>query len=122
MSASHVLAASWFCLLMATGCRKGTTNADEFGPGDIGGVAKLKDTRAGDWLAAREQPLRMPVARPREVRKQDRKSRCFSRRIRKDPQFDLMTRARPLLMVSADYMYLGRLKNLSQRFIQEIFK
>jgi elongation factor G len=40
---------------------KGTKNADEFGPGDIGGVAKLKDTRAGDWLAARDEPLRMPA-------------------------------------------------------------
>ena len=40
---------------------KGTGTADEFGPGDIGGVAKLKDTRAGDWLAARDEPIRMPV-------------------------------------------------------------
>jgi elongation factor G len=40
---------------------KGTRNADEFGPGDIGAVAKLKDTRAGDWLAARDEPLRMPT-------------------------------------------------------------
>jgi len=40
---------------------KGTTNADSFGPGDIGGVAKLKDTRAGDWLAARDEPIRMPA-------------------------------------------------------------
>ena len=42
---------------------KGTTNADEFGPGDIGGVAKLKDTRAGDWLAARDEPITMPAER-----------------------------------------------------------
>jgi elongation factor G len=40
---------------------KGTTNADDFGPGDIGGVAKLKDTRAGDWLAARDEPITMPT-------------------------------------------------------------
>jgi elongation factor G len=40
---------------------KGITNADSFGPGDIGGVAKLKDTRAGDWLAARDEPIRMPA-------------------------------------------------------------
>ncbi len=32
----------------------------EFGPGDIGAVAKLKETRAGDWLAAREVPIEMP--------------------------------------------------------------
>jgi elongation factor G len=42
---------------------KGTTTAEEFGPGDIGAVAKLKDTRAGDWLAARDEPIRMPVER-----------------------------------------------------------
>jgi elongation factor G len=39
---------------------KGTAPAEEFGPGDIGGVPKLKETRAGDWLAARDEPLAMP--------------------------------------------------------------
>ena len=42
---------------------KGTGTAEEFGPGDIGGVAKLKDTRAGDWLAARDEPIKMPAER-----------------------------------------------------------
>jgi elongation factor G len=37
-----------------------TGHAEEFGPGDIGAVAKLKETRAGDWLAARDEPLTMP--------------------------------------------------------------
>jgi elongation factor G len=37
-----------------------TNHADEFGPGDIGAVAKLKETRAGDWLAARDEPITMP--------------------------------------------------------------
>jgi elongation factor G len=37
-----------------------TGHADEFGPGDIGAVAKLKETRAGDWLAARDEPIEMP--------------------------------------------------------------
>ncbi len=37
-----------------------TGHADEFGPGDIGAVAKLKETRAGDWLAARDEPIVMP--------------------------------------------------------------
>jgi elongation factor G len=40
---------------------KGTTTAEEFGPGDIGGVAKLKETRAGDWIAERDEPIRMPA-------------------------------------------------------------
>ena len=35
-------------------------HVSEFGPGDIGAVAKLKETRAGDWLAARETPIEMP--------------------------------------------------------------
>ncbi len=42
--------------------------AEEFGPGDLGAVAKLKETRAGDWLADRDPatlsetgaPVRMP--------------------------------------------------------------
>jgi elongation factor G len=32
----------------------------DFGPGDIGAVAKLKETKAGDWLAARDEPIQMP--------------------------------------------------------------
>jgi elongation factor G len=40
---------------------KDVTQADAFGPGDIGAVAKLKETRAGDWLAARDQPIEMPA-------------------------------------------------------------
>src|SRR6478672_3505981 len=39
---------------------KEVTHTDTFGPGDIGAVAKLKETRAGDWLAARDQPISMP--------------------------------------------------------------
>ena len=39
---------------------KDVSHTDGFGPGDIGAVAKLKETRAGDWLAARDQPIHMP--------------------------------------------------------------
>jgi elongation factor G len=39
---------------------KDVKHTDAFGPGDIGAVAKLKETRAGDWLAARDQPIVMP--------------------------------------------------------------
>ncbi|HEV3072248.1 MAG TPA: elongation factor G [Solirubrobacteraceae bacterium] len=39
---------------------KEVVHVDEFGPGDIGAVAKLKETRAGDWLAARDEPIEMP--------------------------------------------------------------
>jgi len=45
-----------------------TAQAGDFGPGDIGAVAKLKDTRAGDWLAARDEPIAMPqIALPAPV-------------------------------------------------------
>ncbi len=37
-----------------------TGHVDEFGPGDIGAVAKLKESKAGDWLAARDEPITMP--------------------------------------------------------------
>ena len=40
---------------------KETSHADGFGPGDIGAVAKLKETRAGDWLADRDDPIKMPA-------------------------------------------------------------
>jgi elongation factor G len=39
---------------------KDVEHVEEFGPGDIGAVAKLKETRAGDWLAARDEPIEMP--------------------------------------------------------------
>jgi elongation factor G len=40
---------------------KGTSHVEELGAGDIGAVAKLKETRAGDWLAARDEPIGMPA-------------------------------------------------------------
>jgi elongation factor G len=45
-------------LLTFEGSHTGHTN--EFGPGDLGAVAKLKETKAGDWLAARDEPIEMP--------------------------------------------------------------
>jgi elongation factor G len=39
---------------------KDTEHVTEFGAGDIGAVAKLKETRAGDWLAERDEPISMP--------------------------------------------------------------
>src|SRR4051812_12078975 len=42
---------------------KDSKPADGFGPGDIGAVAKLKETRAGDWLAARDEPIEMPAVK-----------------------------------------------------------
>ena len=45
-------------LVVFEGAQTGHTH--EFGPGDIGAVAKLKETKAGDWLAARDEPISMP--------------------------------------------------------------
>src|SRR3954464_1115310 len=39
---------------------KDVTHVESFGPSDIGAVAKLKETHAGDWLAARDTPIHMP--------------------------------------------------------------
>jgi len=53
-------------LLIFNGKESG--HADEFGPGDIGAVAKLKATKAGDWLAERDEPISMPqIALPAPV-------------------------------------------------------
>src|SRR5437660_3197235 len=39
---------------------KETGHAEAFGPGDIGAVAKLKETKAGDWLLSKPQAVEMP--------------------------------------------------------------
>jgi elongation factor G len=39
---------------------KDVKQTEAFGPGDIGAVAKLKETHAGDWLAARDEAIQMP--------------------------------------------------------------
>jgi elongation factor G len=36
-------------------------HADEFGPGDIGAVAKLKETRAGDVLSSKDQEIELKL-------------------------------------------------------------
>ena len=45
-------------LLTFEGQKSGHTT--EFGPGDLGAVAKLKETRAGDWLSSRDEAIGMP--------------------------------------------------------------
>jgi elongation factor G len=39
---------------------KETAHVDSFGPGDIGAVAKLKETKAGDWLVGKAVDVSMP--------------------------------------------------------------
>jgi len=42
---------------------KEVVHVTDFGAGDIGAVAKLKETRAGDWLADRDEPISMPAVK-----------------------------------------------------------
>jgi elongation factor G len=47
---------------------KDNEHAEEFGPGDIGAVGKLKDTRAGDVLSATDEPVELTLPElPRPV-------------------------------------------------------
>ncbi len=77
-----------------------TIHADEFGPGDIGAVAKLKETRSGDWLAARDEPIEMPsiplpapvmafAIEPRTKGDEDKVFTALRRLQEEDPTIDL---------------------------------
>ncbi len=77
-----------------------TTQADEFGPGDIGAVAKLKDTAAGDWLADRDEPIEMPAIKlpapvmafamtPKSKGDEDKVFSALRRLQEEDPTIDL---------------------------------
>ena len=60
-----------------------TVHVDEFGPGDIGAVAKLKETRAGDWLASRDEPISMPRSSSRRPSWRSRSERAGTRQGRR---------------------------------------
>ena len=77
-----------------------TGHVEEFGPGDIGAVAKLKETRAGDWLAARDEPIQMPQLKlpapvmafamePRVKGEEDKVFSALRRLQEEDPTIDL---------------------------------
>ena len=61
-------------------------HADGFGPGDIGAVAKLKETRAGDWLAERDEPIVMPRDQAARSRSWPSRSRPAATRTRSSPR------------------------------------
>jgi elongation factor G len=78
----------------------GTGHATEFGPGDIGAVAKLKETKAGDWLAARDEPITMPsislpapvmafAVEPKSKGDEDKVFTALRRLQEEDPTIDL---------------------------------
>jgi elongation factor G len=77
-----------------------TGHATEFGPGDIGAVAKLKETKAGDWLAERDQPIQMPsiklpapvmafAVEPKSKGDEDKVFSALRRLQEEDPTIDL---------------------------------
>ena len=77
-----------------------TGHVEEFGPGDIGAVAKLKETRAGDWLADRDEPIEMPQIKlpapvmafaiePRSKGDEDKVFTALRRLQEEDPTIDL---------------------------------
>jgi elongation factor G len=77
-----------------------TGHVTEFGPGDIGAVAKLKETRAGDWLAARDEPIQMPsiklpapvmafAVEPKSKGDEDKVFTALRRLQEEDPTIDL---------------------------------
>src|SRR5437588_12237045 len=77
-----------------------TGHANEFGPGDVGAVAKLKETRAGDWLAARDEPIEMPkiklpapvmafAVEPKSKGDEDKVFTALRRLQEEDPTIDL---------------------------------
>jgi elongation factor G len=80
---------------------KASEHVPQIGPGDMGAVAKLKDTHAGDWLASHEEePLEMPcpalpapvMAFAVEAAGKEDEDKVFSslRRLREeDPMIDL---------------------------------
>jgi elongation factor G len=79
---------------------KDTEPVDEFGPGDIGAVAKLKETRAGDWLASRDEPIAMPAVKlpapvmafamePKNKGDEDKVFSALRRLQEEDPTIDL---------------------------------
>lgn len=72
----------------------------DVGPGDIGAVAKLKETRAGDWLADRDEPIEMPQVKlpapvmafamtPKSKGDEDKVFTALRRLQEEDPTIDL---------------------------------
>ena len=79
---------------------QGAGHANEFGPGDIGAVAKLKETKAGDWLASRDEPIEMPSVKlpapvmafavePKSKGDEDKVFTALRRLQEEDPTIDL---------------------------------
>ncbi len=79
---------------------KETTHVDAFGPGDVGAVAKLKETRAGDWLSGKPVDVTMPAVKlpapvmafavaPKSKGDEDKVFTALRRLQEEDPTIDL---------------------------------
>src|SRR4051795_2588071 len=85
---------------LASPCGKETSNVDELGAGDIGAVAKLKETRAGDVLAAKDAgisfaPLDLPAPvmafayEPKSKGDEEKAATAMRRLTEEDPTLDV---------------------------------
>src|SRR3954451_24263195 len=79
---------------------KETAHVDSFGPGDIGAVAKLKETKAGDWLTGNPVEVSMPAIKlpapvmafavtPKSKGNEDKVFTALRRLQEEDPTIDL---------------------------------
>jgi elongation factor G len=85
---------------LIAGAGKDSEHVNTFGPGDIGAVAKLKETKAGDWLAAKAQSVAMPQIKlpapvmafavaPKAKGEEDKVFTALRRLQEEDPTIDL---------------------------------
>src|SRR3954452_13995280 len=85
---------------LASPCGKETSNVDELGAGDIGAVAKLRETRAGDVLAAKDAgisfaPLALPAPvmafayEPKSKGDEEKAATAMRRLTEEDPTLDV---------------------------------
>jgi elongation factor G len=85
---------------LASPCGKETSTVDELGAGDIGAVAKLRETRAGDVLATKDAsisfpPLELPAPvmafafEPKSKGDEDKAAAAVRRLTEEDPTLDV---------------------------------
>ena len=85
---------------LIAGAGKDSEHVNTFGPGDIGAVAKLKETKAGDWLAVKAQSVAMPQIKlpapvmafavsPKAKGEEDKVFTALRRLQEEDPTIDL---------------------------------
>ena len=92
--------------LMALQGKQGTARRRSSSPGDIGGVAKLKQTTSGDTLAAKERPVHLAwidvpepaisfAIEPKSKRDEDKIGEALHRLMEEDPTLAAAATRRP---------------------------